>query len=175
MTVNRGRPATLNAQQILAAAIQCADSEGIGGITMRAVANRLGVTPMALYRYVRDKGQLLDQIPDILMFEVAQATTRQGSGVLALSEIGFGLANTLAARPWATRLFEQPKLGPNMQLAAEHCVALLVAEGASPDEAFRWIRAVIAQVIGEMLTSHGPFDRSGIDLLLAAIGRASRA
>ena len=70
----------------------------------------------------------------------------------ALREIAFGLATKLAAHPWATRLFEQPELGPNMQLAAEHYVALLVAEGASPDEAFRWIRAVIAQVIGEILT-----------------------
>lgn len=174
MTVNRGRPPTLNAQQILAAAIQCADSDGIGGLTMRAVADCLSVTPMALYRYVRDKDQLLAQIPDLLMFEVAQAATRQGSGVLALREIAFGLANTLAAHPWATRLFEQPELGPNMQLAAQHCVKRLVAEGASPDVAFRWIRAVIAQVIGEILTSHGAFDRLGLDLLLAEIAKATR-
>lgn len=174
MTVNRGRTPTISAQQILAVAIQCADSEGMGGITMRAVADRLGVTPMALYRYVRHKDQLLAQIPDLLMFEVAQAAMRQSSGVLALREIAFGLATLLTARPWATRLFERPELGPNMRLAAEHCVKLLVAEGTTPDEAFRWIRAVIAQVIGEMLTSHGAFDRLGVDFLLAAIAKAAR-
>jgi AcrR family transcriptional regulator len=174
MTASRGRPPVLTAEQVLAAAIQCADSEGIGGCTMRAVADRLGVTPMALYRHVRDKDELLARIPDVLVMVVTEATGRQSSGILALREIAFGLASVLMAHPWATRLFEQPEPGPNMQAAAEHCIGLLVAEGASADEALRWIRAVVAQVIGDMLTAPGQFDSAGVDLLLAAIKNASQ-
>jgi len=159
----------LSAEQVVAAAIQCADSDGVDGCTMRAVADRLGVTPMALYRHVRSKDELLSRIPDLLLFEVRVAAVRQSSGVLALREIALGLAGVLMARPWSTRLFEQPEPGPNMQAAAAHCIGLLVTEGASADEAFRWIRAVVAQVIGEMLTAHGRFDSTGVDLLLAAI------
>ena len=169
MTDNRGRPSVLNEEHILAAAILCADSNGIAGCTMRAVADRLGVTPMALYRHVQDKDELLARIPDKLMVDVKEATLGQLSGILALRTIAYGLAEILEAHQWATRLFEQPAHGPNMQASAEHCIGLLSVEGLSSDQAFRWIRAVIAQVVGEMLTSHGPFDRTGVDLLLTAI------
>jgi AcrR family transcriptional regulator len=175
MPAARGRPPMLTLEQVLAAAIQCADSDGLDGCTMRAVADRLGVTPMALYRHVRDKDELLARIPDLLVRDVMKATTRRTSGALALREIALGLAGVLKAHPWATRLFEQPEPGPNMQAAAEHCIGLLVADGASGEEAYRWIRAVVAQVIGEMLTKHEQFDGAGVDLLLTAIAHASRA
>lgn len=169
MTENRGRPSVLSEEHILAAAILCADSNGIGGCTMRAVADRLGVTPMALYRHFKDKDALLARIPDTLLLDVMVATTRQQSAIVALRTIAYGLAEILKAHPWVTRLFEQPVLGPNMQVSAKYCIGLLVAEGCSPDQAFRWIRALIAQVVGEMLTSHGTFDGTGVDLLLTAI------
>ena len=138
---------------------------------MRSVAERLGVTPMALYRHVRDKDALLALMPDVLLADVAVATLRRDSSIESLREIALGLGAVLEAHPWAARLFEQPQSGPNMQAAAEHCIRLLVAEGASTDQAFRWIRAVVAQVIGEALTAHGRFDPTGVDLLLTAIPR----
>jgi len=45
---------------VLDAALALADESGLGAVTMHAVATRLGVTPMALYRHVGDKAALLD-------------------------------------------------------------------------------------------------------------------
>jgi AcrR family transcriptional regulator len=169
-----GRPPTISLDQVVAAAIELADEVGLASCTMRSVADRVGVTPMALYRHVRDKEHLLELVPDALLAGVADAVRRRRSGVMALREVADGVRVALEAHPWATPLFQQPCPGPNMAAASEHCVALLIAEGASPDDAFRWLRAVVAQVIGEMLTAHGEFDPAGVDLLLASIGRSRR-
>jgi AcrR family transcriptional regulator len=51
-------------QEILGAALALADEAGLDAVTMRAVAARVGITPMALYRHVADKGALLDGVLD---------------------------------------------------------------------------------------------------------------
>jgi AcrR family transcriptional regulator len=176
MTAHSGRPPIITAEQVIQAAIACADTaDGLAGCTMRAVAERLHVTPMALYRHVRDKDGLLALMPDVLLADVAAATVRCATGVEALRAIAFGLSAVLEAHPWATRLFEQPQSGRNMQTAAEHCLRLLLADGATSEQAFRWIRAVVAQVVGESLTAHGPFDPTGVELLLSGLSVAQSA
>ena len=48
----------LSPDRIAAAALAVADAGGMSGFTMRAVADALGVTPMALYHHVKDKSAL---------------------------------------------------------------------------------------------------------------------
>lgn len=59
----RGRPAIsergLDRQTILEHAFALLDAEGEKGLTMRDLARRLGVTPMALYRHVGARADLL--------------------------------------------------------------------------------------------------------------------
>jgi hypothetical protein len=47
-------------QEILNAAVAIADELGLEAVSMRSVADRVGVTPMALYPHVGSKGALLD-------------------------------------------------------------------------------------------------------------------
>lgn len=47
-------------EEILDAALDIADEHGVDAVSMRTVADRVGVTPMALYRHVKDKAALLD-------------------------------------------------------------------------------------------------------------------
>ena len=55
----RGRPATIGAAAIVSAACEIADEQGLAAVSMRAVAGRLGVAAMTLYRHIPDKEQLL--------------------------------------------------------------------------------------------------------------------
>ena len=55
-----GRAAHIGRDAILAAALKIADDQGLDAVTMHAVARRLQVTPMALYRHVASKAALLD-------------------------------------------------------------------------------------------------------------------
>ncbi|MFG1947131.1 TetR/AcrR family transcriptional regulator [Nonomuraea sp. NPDC048826] len=64
-----GRPAQISRPAVLAAALALADERGLDAVTMQAVAARLGVTAMALYRHVRDKDDLLDGLVEALLTE----------------------------------------------------------------------------------------------------------
>ena len=65
------RPALISRAQVLDATLRLASEKGLTAVTMRAVAGRLGVSPMALYRHVGDKQGLLDGLVERLMAEVA--------------------------------------------------------------------------------------------------------
>ena len=58
---------------MLTAAVELADETGIDGVSMRRLAQRLGVVPMALYKHVADKDELLDGMVDVVIGEFAAA------------------------------------------------------------------------------------------------------
>jgi AcrR family transcriptional regulator len=64
-----GRPARIDRAQVLAAALALADELGLEALTMARLAERLGVTPMALYRHVANKAGLLDGVVELLLTE----------------------------------------------------------------------------------------------------------
>jgi len=55
---------------VLATSLTLADEQGLSAVTMQAVADRLGVTPMALYRHVANKADLLDGLVESILEEV---------------------------------------------------------------------------------------------------------
>ncbi len=61
--------AELNSDRIAAAALAIVDEHGFSGFTIRAVADRLGVTPMALYHHVQDKAELAALVVDAAIRE----------------------------------------------------------------------------------------------------------
>ena len=64
-----GRTPQISREEVLAAALRLADEQGLDAVTMHAVARRLQVTPMALYRHVDDKNALLDGLVEVLLGE----------------------------------------------------------------------------------------------------------
>jgi AcrR family transcriptional regulator len=64
------RPRQIDRAAVLRASLAIADEGGLDGVTMHAVAERLGVTPMALYRHVENKGDLLDGVVESLLDEI---------------------------------------------------------------------------------------------------------
>lgn len=55
----RGPKREMSVERIVEAAVEIADAEGLGAVSMAAVAARLGYTPMSLYRYVSAKDDLV--------------------------------------------------------------------------------------------------------------------
>lgn len=60
----------LTREEVLDATLDLAEERGLDAVSMRGVADRLGVTPMALYRYVGDKQGLLDGLVERLIREL---------------------------------------------------------------------------------------------------------
>ena len=59
----------LSRDRVLAAAVDLADASGIESVSMRRLADRLGVVPMALYKHVAGKDELLDGMVDAVIAE----------------------------------------------------------------------------------------------------------
>jgi AcrR family transcriptional regulator len=62
--------ATLTRETVLEAALKVAERDGFQGLSMREVARELDVSPMALYRHVSNKDDLLDGIVALLLGEL---------------------------------------------------------------------------------------------------------
>jgi AcrR family transcriptional regulator len=64
-----GRPA-LSRERVLQGAVAVADARGIAALTIRSLAQHLGVKPMSLYYYVANKNEILDAIVDVVFGEI---------------------------------------------------------------------------------------------------------
>lgn len=111
----RGPKPGLSGEQIVATAIGLADRDGLGGLSMRRLADELGITAMSLYGYVPSKAELLDVMADRAYGEIA-VTGLPGdpwqARLGALARQHFAL---LVAHPWLLQISaSRPLLGPNM-------------------------------------------------------------
>jgi AcrR family transcriptional regulator len=74
----RGPRPGLSVDRIVAAAVELADAEGLAALSMRKVADRLGVGTMSLYTYVPGKAELLDVMLDAVLAEEARPDAAGG-------------------------------------------------------------------------------------------------
>jgi AcrR family transcriptional regulator len=65
-----GERAPLTRERILQTAVALADEGGVDSISMRRIAQQLGVVPMALYKHIANKGELLDGMTDVVVAEI---------------------------------------------------------------------------------------------------------
>jgi AcrR family transcriptional regulator len=95
----------LSRQRVLDAAVALADRGGVGSLSMRKLAQELGVEAMSLYHHVANKDALLDGIVDVVFSEIELP-----SGDVGWKEAMRGRAisarEALRRHPWATGLME---------------------------------------------------------------------
>ena len=60
----------LSRERVLQAAVVIADASGLGALTMRSLAQALGVKPMSLYHHVANKTEILDAVVDVVFSEI---------------------------------------------------------------------------------------------------------
>jgi AcrR family transcriptional regulator len=171
------RQRALGREEIVAAAIELADSAGADALTMKAVAARLGpYTPMALYRYVHSKDGLVDLMLDTVMGTVAVPDRPGPHWRDDLHTLATRTRAMVKAHPWYAGLVHaRPPAGPNTMRRTEFMLAVLVARGASIDAAMTFAALIYRHIGGSGLqeAQEARFNAShGIDTgekLLAAI------
>ena len=134
----RGPKQRLSTDEVVRAAIAIADAEGLAALSMRRVAEAVGVSPMSLYTYVPSKAELVD-----LMFDRALAAAADPDD----SVQGWRAKLTFIARqrwalverhPWFLDLaLHRPPLGPNVLRKVEAMMNALDGMGLSPDDMAR--------------------------------------
>lgn len=113
----RGRPPGIDVDLILAAAIDEADNLGLGALSMRRVAQRLGVGAMTLYSHVPGKAELLDAMIDTVYAEVLDGGDSDSAGGwrAALERVARANWTLYRRHPWILQVAaSRPVLGPNL-------------------------------------------------------------
>ena len=87
----------LSRDDIVRAALELADSEGLDGLTMRRLGAALGRSPMGLYYYVSDRDDLLRGIYELLNSELSPPSADDWRGYA--EECAWGLFNLAQAHP----------------------------------------------------------------------------
>ncbi|MFD6162601.1 TetR/AcrR family transcriptional regulator [Nocardia sp. NPDC060256] len=129
----RGPKQRSSVDAVIAAAIELADAEGIGALTMRAVATELGLTPMATYTYVPGKAELIDLMVDKVYGEMDRADFADLPWRDRVATIAAENRAMLARHPWVAYLpTTRPPLGPGMAAKYDH--ELRAFEGLGLDD-----------------------------------------
>jgi AcrR family transcriptional regulator len=104
--------APLTRQRVLEAAVALADRGGIGSLSMRKLAQELGVEAMSLYHHVASKDAILDGIVDVVFAEIELPSGDVGWKE-AMRQRAVSAREALRRHPWATALMEsRPTPGP---------------------------------------------------------------
>jgi AcrR family transcriptional regulator len=98
----------LSRERVLRAAIDIADTAGIGALTIRSLAQRLGVKPMSIYYYVPNKSAILDGIVDLVFSEIELPAT-DGDWRSELVRRADSARLALSRHHWAIGLMESRK------------------------------------------------------------------
>ena len=102
------RRAPLSRERVLRAAVALADDAGIESLSMRKLAEELGVVPMALYKHVASKEELLDGMIDVVVGEI-DPPALETDWKSAVRQRILSARRALLRHPWASRVIESKK------------------------------------------------------------------
>jgi AcrR family transcriptional regulator len=95
----------LSRDRVLEAAVAIADKHGIAAVTMRSLADDLGVKPMSLYYHVKNKDDILDGIVDAVVGKIGEPTPGEAWRP-ALRRRMVSMHEVLRRHPWALGLLD---------------------------------------------------------------------
>ncbi|WP_019544749.1 TetR/AcrR family transcriptional regulator [Streptomyces sulphureus] len=121
----RGPRQGLTVGAVVGAAVELADAESLDALTMRALAQRLGVTPMTVYTYVPGKDELLDLMLDEVYGRMELAPFGPDEPWRdRVTRVATDNRDLLARHPWIAEMsVTRPPLGPGVIGKYEHELA----------------------------------------------------
>src|SRR5215510_5341013 len=133
----RRKRRTLDQQQVVKTALALLDEVGMDELTMRRLAEKLGVKAASLYRHVRDKGELLVLLGDEISGQIPLVRVA-GTWRHQLEEMAWNMRRGLLAHRDAARvLAATPPFGPRRLRHIESLLRILRASGMSGPDAAR--------------------------------------
>lgn len=152
----RGPRPALSVDDVVRAAVEVADADGLAAVSMARVAEQLGNSTMALYRHVRSKDELLALMADTAVGRPpavpADLGWREGLALWARA-----LLDAVGRHPWYARLaISGPPVGPGNLAWLDAALAALAGTGLDEGEK-------LGIVMGVLTYTHGQI-RLGLDL-----------
>ncbi len=163
--VDSGAVAKGLSRDVLAAtALEIVDGEGLAQLSMRRLAARLGVDPMAAYRHLPNKEALLDAVVDAVLREVTvPARAADTAPQEQLRAVAQAILTTIAAHPHAAPLLaERAWTTPAGYALTETILEVAEDLGTPPDVALA-VNATGLLLVALGLAVHGAATRPGLE------------
>lgn len=151
-----GRPAdgkTITREVIVCEALALLSSDGVDGLTMRALATRVGITPMAIYHHFGDRDGLVRELAELVYAGVSASTA--ADPVARAQALLISYYTKVLAHPSLTlAIFARPALFPaEAHRITETLISLLREAGHASDRALCWAHILIDYVHGSALAA----------------------
>jgi AcrR family transcriptional regulator len=128
----RGPRPALTHDQIAEAAVEIADAEGLDAVSMRHLADRLGVATMGLYRYVASKDEVYELMLDVVAAEISLP---EGDWRAVADAYARQVRALTLRHPWLQRAYARVpvSLSPRNLANVEHALASIDGLGLDVD------------------------------------------
>jgi AcrR family transcriptional regulator len=133
---------------VLHAAVALADGAGIESLSMRKLAEDLGVVPMALYKHVANKEELLDGMIDVVVGQIDPPV--QGTDwKTAVRQRILSARRALLRHPWASQVIEsRTNPTPTLLEYMDSMIGLFRAGGFSVDLTHHVMHSIGSRLLG---------------------------
>ncbi|GAA1054997.1 TetR family transcriptional regulator [Agromyces luteolus] len=148
----------LTRERVLQAASDLADRDGLEALTMRALADALGVEAMSIYYHLPNKDAILDGVVELTFTEVGTEAHGRGTGrsqadaagwAPAVRERILGARRVLLRHPWAPVVIDQRKsFSPAMVRHVDGIVGIMREAGMSHDLIHHSLHAIGNRIYG---------------------------
>jgi AcrR family transcriptional regulator len=138
----------LSRERVLRAAVALADAHGVEALSMRRIAQELGVVPMALYKHVANKDEMLDGMIDVVVGEIDPP----GDGTdwkTTIRRRVLSARGALLRHPWASRVIEsRSDPTPVVMEYMDSMIGIFRAGGFSIDLTHHAMHAMGSRLLG---------------------------
>jgi AcrR family transcriptional regulator len=140
--------APLSRERVLRAAVALADEGGVESLSMRKLAQELGVVPMALYKHVSNKDEMLDGMIDLVVGEIDPPPGGTGWKT-AIRQRVLSAREALLRHPWASSVIESRTSPTPVVLAyMDSMIGIFRAGGFSIDLTHHAMHAMGSRLLG---------------------------
>ena len=147
-TARRDPRARLSREQVARAALDLLDRDGLGALSMRRLAEHVGVGTMTLYGYFAGKDDLLDAVIDAAVAD-REPVALEGAWQDQLRQLMRGSRRSLSRHPGLVKVrAERPVLRPEALRFAESGITILRGAGFGATDAARAFRLLFTYVFG---------------------------
>lgn len=158
-TSGAGSRIRLSRELVVRAAMAHADAGGLEALSMRTLAEALSVAPMALYRHVANRDDLVDAMVDIVFSEV-DLPSSDSNWKTAMRQRAISLRDVLSRHRWAVGLMEsRANPGPASLRHHDAVIGSLLVGGFSMEMAAHAYSVLDSYIYGFALTKMNlPFE-----------------
>jgi AcrR family transcriptional regulator len=142
------REESLSRDRIIDVSIELLDSSGEGGLTFRALSERLATGPGAIYWHIANKSDLLTAACDAIVARTMEACVARATPKATIRALALGMFDAIDAHPWIGSALIRAELQSPMVRILERIGQQVRALGVRDEEQWATVSALLSYILG---------------------------